>query len=167
MKNRERGGFVVGCQTDFLLRHLHGFESSVMVLMFDVFASYGFGADVGPDIGPTQNLRRDIVKSIKLHTKKIVVFSYEQSKNMAFLNSVDPKQYHNGNNRELLLTWMELAAGAIVPTFVNAGGHFADAISILRDGRGVITVPDAIHCRSDYEESTDGDDLLEPDQLMR
>jgi len=69
--------------------------------MFDIYSAYGYGADVGPDFGPSQNLRRDIgtcyslasrtslpspfgslreVRSIKEHTKKIIVFSNVQAK---------------------------------------------------------------------------------------
>ena len=161
IKNRERGGFVLGCQTDFLLRHMSQFKGQVMVLMFDIFAGDGFGADVGAGYGPTQLLRRNVAQSMKDFSSKSVVFVHEQKKNMNFLNQIDPKQYHlDHEDREVLLAWLEIAAGALVPSFVNAGGHFADAITILRDGKGVIMIPEAKHCLSEYEEWTNDDDLL-------
>jgi len=164
VKYRERGGFVAGCMTDHLIRQLANFEKSSMVLMLDIYASSGYGADNGADIGPTQNLRRDIVRSIKGHVKTVIVLSHVQAKTQTLLNSVDPMNIHN-QYREMFLTWLEIAVGVVVPHFVNAGGHFADAITILRDNKEVTIVPEALHCLNNYydnvkDEKTD-DDILD------
>jgi hypothetical protein len=125
---------------------------------------FRYGADIGIDVGPTLNLRRDIVHSIKRHVRRTIVLSHEQAKSQTLLNAVDPMNYHN-RYREMFLTWLEIAVGVQVPHFVNAGGHFADAISILRGYKDVTVLPDPKHCLSGYydvvkEEKSD-DDLLD------
>lgn len=164
MRYKETGGFVAGCQTDYLIRQLKPYHNNPVILMLDIFASSGYGADVGIDIGPTQNLRRDIVQSIKQNVRSTIVLSHLQAKSQTLLNAVDPMSYHN-HFREMFLTWLEIAVGVQVPHFINAGGHFADAISILRGYRDVTVLPEPKHCLSEYydvvkDEKTD-DDLLD------
>lgn len=92
------------------------------------------------------------------------MLSHLQAKSQTLLNAVDPMSYHN-HFREMFLTWLEIAVGVQVPHFINAGGHFADAISILRGYRDVTVLPEPKHCLSEYydvvkDEKTD-DDLLD------
>jgi hypothetical protein len=163
--NPDKGGFVVGCQLGHIMKTLRrkDTESSATLLIFDIFANNGGGAD--RNVGPTRVVRRQIVRAFKTYFKNVVVVESLLRKLSAaeITKNMDPLQIYK-NDPETFIVWLEMALGKKVESFVNAGGHFADAIAEFRSNKGILEVLHPEFCNPasvnwETGETVENDDL--------
>ena len=163
----DKGGFVVGCQLGHIMKALKKRETSKeggALLIFDIFANNGLGAD--RNVGPTRVVRRQVVRAFKSYFKVIVVVEalLRKASPDEITEHMDPMQIYR-KDPETFIVWLEVALGTKVSKFINAGGHFAEAIASFRGEKDVIEILHPEFCNPstvnwETGETVDNDDEM-------
>jgi hypothetical protein len=93
----DRGGYVVGCQVAHIVNSIkEKIDETPVVLIFDVFAHAGQGADA--KVGPTKIVKKEIIRTFKSMLKTIVVVEAIRHKlQQDFFVKVDPNNIAGGD----------------------------------------------------------------------
>ena len=141
---------MVGCQVAHIVNSLTSgqmtkvIDETPVVLIFDIFAHGGQGADV--KVGPTKIVKKEVIRTFRSMLKSIVVIEAIHHKlQQEFFTKLDPNNIA-GTDKETFMVWLEIAVGVEVDNLVDAGGHFAATISDFRMNKGVSKVKPADYC---------------------
>ena len=146
----DKGGFVVGCQLGHLVKTMNRKKSdeSPVALLFDIFANRGRGEldEANHEVGPTMNVRKQIVRALRRVFKKVIVVErLLQSMKRADFAIADPLGLVY-LDRATFISWIEVAIGVNAKRLVHAGGHFAEVLAEFRNGADVMDVYHPIYC---------------------
>jgi len=122
----DKGGFLVGCQLGHLFNQINieELQNQTIVLIFDIFANDGLGAD--RKVGPSRVVKRQIVRSFRNHFKDVLVMENLLSKmSPSEKVLIDPLKLHI-TDKETFISWVEVAVGYQAGLLINGGGHFSE-----------------------------------------
>lgn len=82
-----------------------------------------------------------------------------KKKGEGIFKTFDP-HFLTKSDKSTLMSFLDLALGETMKTFIHAGGHFADMVVAFRHGRNVVKVFPPSECiRGDPQETVGHDDL--------
>ena len=111
--------YITGCQVVTLINQLSSYYNKNIMLIFDIFANDGQGADT--DLGPSPAVRRGIVQHFQDSFNFVLVMAGVKKRiGGSMLDDLDP-HYLTVPDRNGFMAWLDISMGAQIDTYIHAG----------------------------------------------